>query len=237
MGESVPRILLTGPPRSGKTTLACRLIQELAGRGTNVGGFITRELREDGKRTGFTVAEIGGRSALLAHVTLPEGPRVGRYRVDVAAFESIALPAIERARDAGVAVFDELGLMELLSPPFIASFTQFLDCDVPLVATIHARTHPVTDAIRRRPGIQLLQVRPETSSALLARLTAQLALCRTRARPAAMPQPEHRAAFMRKPADSADPISYDGALDPAGHAPVYEQASSAVPITQICARS
>jgi nucleoside-triphosphatase THEP1 len=101
MHTAVPQILLTGPPRSGKTTLICRLVHELSTRGVQVGGFVTREIRAEGERVGFTVAEIGGPRALLAHVALTEGPKVSRYRVDVAAFEGLALPAIGRATRQG----------------------------------------------------------------------------------------------------------------------------------------
>jgi len=55
----------------------------------------------------------------------PKGPIVGRYHVDVAAFEGLALPAIRRAaRRGGVVIIDELGQMELFSPAFIASFNR-----------------------------------------------------------------------------------------------------------------
>lgn len=171
----VPRILLTGPPRAGKTTLVRRLAQELAASGVVVGGFVTQEIREEGQRAGFTVEEIGGAQALLAHVALAEGPRVGRYRVDVAAFESLALPAIDRAAQrGGVVIIDELGQMELFSPAFIHSFDQLLGQAIPLVATIHARQHPVTDAIKHRPGVELLEVRRGNAEDLLGRVIARL---------------------------------------------------------------
>jgi nucleoside-triphosphatase len=176
MVTAVPRILLTGPPRVGKTTLVHRLAHDLAARGVAVGGFVTREIREEDQRVGFTVEEIGGGAhALLAHVARSEGPRVGRYRVDVPAFEGLALPAIERAMQrGGVAIIDELGQMELFSPAFIHSFTQLLGQAIPLVATIHARQHPVSDAIKKRPGIELLEVDRGNAGDLLARLISRL---------------------------------------------------------------
>jgi nucleoside-triphosphatase len=175
MVTAVPRILLTGPPRAGKTTLVCRLAQELAAGGIAAGGFVTREIREEGQRVGFTVEEIGGTQALLAHMALAEGPRVGRYRVDVAAFESLALPAIDRAAQrGGVVIIDELGQMELFSPAFIHAVNQLLGQVIPLVATIHARQHPVTDAIKHRPGIELLEVHRGNAGDLLEHLIARL---------------------------------------------------------------
>jgi len=69
---------------------------------------------------------------------------VGRYHVDVAAFEGLALPAVQRAAlRGGVAIIDELGQMELFLSAFISSFNRLLDLAVPLVATVHARQHPV----------------------------------------------------------------------------------------------
>ncbi len=166
MRMAVPRILLTGPPRAGKTTLVSRLAAELTAVGVSPGGFV---------RVGFTVEEIGGPQALLAHVSLPEGPRVGRYRVDVAAFEALAVPAIERAmQQSGVAIIDELGQMELFSTAFVRSFEELISRPIPLVATIHARLHPITDAIKQRPDIELLEVRPGNADELLARLTSRL---------------------------------------------------------------
>jgi nucleoside-triphosphatase len=185
MLTAVPRILLTGPPRAGKTTLVSRLADELAAYGVAVGGFLTREMREGDNRVGFTAEEIGGPHALLAHVSLHEGPMVGRYHVDVAAFESLALPAIRRAvQRGGVVIIDELGQMELFSSTFIDSVNRLLDEPVPLVATIHARQHPVTDAIKQRPDTELLEVRPGHADELLAHLTSRLS---SRKPPPALP--------------------------------------------------
>lgn len=174
MPTEVPRILLTGPPRTGKTTLVSRLIDAPTSRGVAVSGFLTREMREDGDRVGFTVEEIGGPRVPLAHVGFLDGPVIGRYHVDVAAFEHLALPAIQRpAHRGGVVIIDELGQMELLSSAFIGSFNMLLDQQIPLVATVHAGQHPVTDAIKQRPDIELLEVHADQADALLTHLTTR----------------------------------------------------------------
>lgn len=164
----------TGPPRSGKTTLVSRLSAELAAQNVSVGGILTQEVREAGERVGFCVSDIGGPSALIAHVGLTDGPMVGRYHVDVMAFDRLALPALERAaQQCHVAIVDELGQMELLSGPFIESINRLLAQDIPLVATIHARHHPVTDAMKSRPGIELLEVSHANAGQILADLTSR----------------------------------------------------------------
>lgn len=99
---------------------------------------------------------------------------VGRYHVDVTAFERLALPALERAaRQCQVMIVDELGQMELFSGPFIASFNQLLAQDIPLAATIHMRHHPVTDAIKRKPGVEVLEISYANSGQILTDLTAR----------------------------------------------------------------
>ena len=171
----VPRILLTGAPRAGKTTLVSQIVRELQSSGIVVAGFTTRELRERGERTGFQVEAIGDGSAVMAHVAFADGPRVGRYRVDVPAFERITLPALEQAiRSDGVAVIDELGQMELYSSAFVQAVQHLFAQDVPLVATVHAKAHPVTDALKRHPGVELLTVTRTAHEELLARVTNRL---------------------------------------------------------------
>ena len=51
---------------------------------------------------------VGGPSAVLAHVHLAGPPRVGRYGVDLTAFERVALPALGMPGAEGVMVIDEL---------------------------------------------------------------------------------------------------------------------------------
>jgi nucleoside-triphosphatase len=161
-------------PGAGKTTLICRLAEQLQAAVVPVAGFVVHEVREQDRRAGFAIEAFGGSRALIAHASWTNGPRVGRYGVDVAAFERVALPAVRRAiRGDRVAVIDELGQMELLSEDFVREVQRLFDQRRPLVAAIHLRAHPVTDAFKRRPDVQLLEVRPDNRDALLAGLTAR----------------------------------------------------------------
>jgi nucleoside-triphosphatase len=173
--NNAPRILLTGAPRAGKTTLVRRIVAELAISGIAVGGFITGELREQGRRVGFLAEAIGGGSAILAHVTRNEGPVVGRYHVDVPAFDRVALPALDRAaRECDVLVIDEIGLMELYSDAFAQAVQRIFELDVALVATVPAQKHPVTEDLKQRPGVELLTVTRGAHDAMVTRVTAYL---------------------------------------------------------------
>eukprot|EP00258_Populus_trichocarpa_P041115 XP_024457134.1 cancer-related nucleoside-triphosphatase [Populus trichocarpa] len=63
-------------------------------------GFYTREIREGIERVGFEVVTLDGRKAPLASTTIstPESirwPTVGKYKVDIASFEALALPELQ----------------------------------------------------------------------------------------------------------------------------------------------
>ena len=144
------RLLIEGRPGAGKTTAAQRLVDILRERGVPVRGFTTEEIRDGGRRVGFAVTAAGGHRAVLAHVNLDGPPRVGKYGVDLAAFERVALPALADPGTGGVVVIDELGKMELASAAFRDAVQRLLGTDCSLVATVHIHRHPFTDALKRR---------------------------------------------------------------------------------------
>jgi nucleoside-triphosphatase THEP1 len=73
-------------------------VELLVDAGVTVGGFVTHEvLGDDGRRVGFTVRDLAGPRAWLAHQDFDTGIRVGRFGVDIAAFEHVGLVALEKA--------------------------------------------------------------------------------------------------------------------------------------------
>ena len=121
-------------------------------------GFITEEIRERGERVGFRVETLAGERATLAHVNLPGPPRVGRYGVDVAAFEAVALPALDAIRDDDVVIIDEIGKMELASRRFRDRVMDAFARRVRVVATIQLAHDPFTDARRERADVEVVRV-------------------------------------------------------------------------------
>ena len=156
IGVNMLKLVVEGRPGVGKTTLVERVVASLQQGGLRVCGFTTGEIRIAGRRAGFEVEAIGGPTEVLAHVDLPGPPRVGRYGVDLAAFERAALPALQEPGD--VVVIDELGKMELASAQFVDAVHDVLAGNRPVLASVHAHRHPVTDRIKQRRGVENLRV-------------------------------------------------------------------------------
>jgi nucleoside-triphosphatase len=171
-----PRVLLVGRPGAGKTTAAARLVELLRAAGHTVAGFVTREIREQGRRVGFEIETVDGGRGLLAHVDVRGGPRVGRYGVALDDLERLAVPVIQQAPDDAIVVVDELGKMELASEPFRAAVASLLARPVAVVATVHAFHHPFTDALKRDPSVTVVTVTARNRDALPRELAARLAV-------------------------------------------------------------
>jgi nucleoside-triphosphatase len=174
MSERSLLVLIEGRPAVGKTSVARRLRELLREDGVPLRGFVTEELREGGRRVGFTIETFDGRHGVLAHVGLPGPPRVGKYGVDLAGFESLVLPALASPPRGGVVLIDELGKMELASKAFRDAVSRLLEQPVALVATVHVARDPFTDALKRRPAAELVRVTVRNRDDLPERLAARL---------------------------------------------------------------
>jgi nucleoside-triphosphatase len=134
---------------------------------------VTEELRESGRRIGFAVETFAGVRATLAHVRFSGPPRVGRYGVDLHAFERMALPALE-ADAADLILVDELGKMELASAAFRATVSSAFQGKLPIVATVHVARHSFTDALKSDPDVETVRVSQRNRDDLPRQLTERL---------------------------------------------------------------
>lgn len=156
---AVPRVLLTGRPGCGKTTVVRRVVERVGAE--RCGGFYTEEVREGGRRIGFDVVPLGGRRVPLARLGAA-GPRVGRYGVELERFEDSALSALEAATTGSgrIIILDEIGKMELLSQRFRSVVASLMSRDAtqPVLGTILSSRHPAVEPLRHRPDIQIIAV-------------------------------------------------------------------------------
>jgi len=163
------KILLTGRPGVGKTTILIETIRELEGRGLKVGGMISREVRDGSVRVGFEISDLAsGQKGWLAHVDHPEGPQIGKYRVNLKDLVEIGVNAINRAApDSTVSVIaiDEIGPMELYSEDFKTAVEKAVEAEKPLIGTIHYKARStLIDRIRSRSDVKILEITHDNRS-------------------------------------------------------------------------
>jgi nucleoside-triphosphatase len=167
------KLLLTGSPGVGKTTVIQKVISGLQ---ISTGGFYTQEMREEGRRTGFSLRTLDGAKGVLAHIDYQGSYRVGRYGVDIALFEALALPALKQALQVKeLILIDEIGKMELFSRRFQEMVLRILDQEErQLLGVIHRGRDAFVASIKRRRDVEVMAVSRANRDELPARIIARL---------------------------------------------------------------
>jgi len=168
-GYMTKRILLTGRPGCGKTTLIQRVVKDLA---LPAGGFYTKEIRERGGRVGFKLITLGGKEAVFADINFKTQQSLGKYGLDLSTLETIGIEAVRKAvRARELTVIDEIGPMEIRSAIFRDVVNEALNSRAPLLGTITARPFPFTDAIKKRHDVTLIEVCGDNREQLVSELS------------------------------------------------------------------
>lgn len=148
-------ILYTGHPGCGKSTIIEKIVQRIDRPST---GFFSREIRDRGRRTGFSITTLDGRRGILAHVNIRSHMRVGRYGVNLPDIDNIAVPSMVPANDNVVVVVDEIGKMECFSALFRETLIKVLDSPNTVVGSIALKGDAFIDAVKKRPDTLLITV-------------------------------------------------------------------------------
>ena len=167
MDRERKNILVTGLPGIGKTTLIKQLVYELSRY--SLRGFYTEEIRYKGERKGFQLVSLNGKRSILAHslhVLIDSPYRIGKYRVDVSAFDSfldsLSLPESED----GIIIIDEIGKMECLSVKFVRLIQDLLDSKNIVIATIAHTDGGIKGKIKEREDVRLFKMNLENRDRL-----------------------------------------------------------------------
>ncbi|MCD6323939.1 MAG: NTPase [Desulfurococcales archaeon] len=137
------KVLITGRPGIGKTTVFMRVVKELRRRGLDVAGFTCPEVRVGGRREGFDIIDIeSGVRVPLARVRefCESGIRVGKYCVEESSASEVGTKALEKAlAEADVIAVDEVGPMELAIPVLKERILEVLRSRKPVLAVVHRK--------------------------------------------------------------------------------------------------
>ena len=126
----------------------------------------------------------GKRAVLARKEGLPSHfPKTGVYSVDVASFESLALPTLaipeEHDKSQTVYIIDEVGRMELHSAPFKAAIelllaTANISVVGALTAAIYGHHVAFCDHIEEQEGVEVHRLTAKTRDAVLGGLLQEL---------------------------------------------------------------
>lgn len=141
-------ILITGPPKCGKTSLIKEIINYI---NIEKCGFFTEEIKEKGKRVGFKIITLKGKEGILAHKDLNSPYKVSRYSVSLHDLEEIGVKEIEESIGKKcIIIIDEIGKMELFSKRFKKAVISALESENKVLGTIMLKPDPFCDEIKNR---------------------------------------------------------------------------------------
>ncbi len=160
-------ILITGPPRCGKSTVIEKIVERIDFPAT---GFSTREIREKDRRVGFSITTLDGREGILAHQNLRSKFRVGKYGVHIKDIEAIAVPSIIPSTEGEVVVIDEIGKMECFSLKFRESLAEVLDSPNLVIGSIAQKGGAFIQGIKKREDVVVITVTPQNRDILVGKL-------------------------------------------------------------------
>ena len=162
-------IFVTGPPGIGKTSVLLRSVNGLKSRGYEIGGMISRDVREGGVRVGFEIMDFStGQRGWLAHINQPTGPKISKYRVNLTDLEAIGVSSIlDAIRNADIIIVDEIGPMELFSSGFKDAVIQAVESDKPVLGTIHfGLRNSFVSGLKNREDAEIFEVTYENRETL-----------------------------------------------------------------------
>jgi len=163
------KIGITGLPGAGKTKTLLRVIEMLGVEELKIGGMITEPIMDGRRKVGFSVCDIVSKECqVFAHTDIESRIMDGKMGVDLAKFESVAVPAIRNAcGTCDIIVIDEVGKVEVESQAFIDAVKFTLDAGKPMILTLHKKSrNPLLQDIRRRDDVRILEVTPTNRNLL-----------------------------------------------------------------------
>ncbi len=153
----VKNFLITGPPGCGKTTLIKEILKEIK---IKTKGFLTEEIRKGNSRVGFEIVSFEKKRKIFAHKNFKSPFGVSKYKIDLKAFEEVALKALgEGLKDPrALIVIDEIGKMELFSKKFQKLVIRAFNAPNKVLATIMLKPHPFCDKLKKRKDTQVFHL-------------------------------------------------------------------------------
>ncbi len=169
MAQYTEKLLITGRPGIGKTTLLKRLALRLAD--LKPSGFYTEEIRQEGIRKGFILKRLDGSlRGILAHLDIQSPYRVGKYGVDIKGLEKFLLEIETEIFHSRIILIDEIGKMECYSERFRSLVKDLLSSDRVFIATIALKGSGFMEGIKRAEGITVIELNEHNRDSIVSEI-------------------------------------------------------------------
>ncbi|TFG00474.1 MAG: hypothetical protein EU541_02230 [Promethearchaeota archaeon] len=166
------KILITGPPRCGKSTLIRKLLIQL-NEDHSLYGFLTPEVRKNGKRIGFDLKDINsGEKIPLARKgkKYDSNYKLGTYNIFIKDFNQYLSKKnyLSTKTPISILIIDEIGKMELFSELFQSILKDIFTSNLPVIATIGRNlNHPIQNFILNIGGVKIYSLNRENQENVL----------------------------------------------------------------------
>lgn len=154
MNSIIKNIFLTGAPSSGKTTVIKKVIKRLP---LPSKGFYTEEEKKEGRRVGFLMRTLDGKTGYLAHQDIVSDFHIRRYGVSIENIENIAVNSIIPIEN-NIIILDEIGKMECFSGAFKDAAVTALDSSNIVIGTITFGGGDFILEVKKRKDIEIIEV-------------------------------------------------------------------------------
>ena len=142
---------VTGRTGTGKTKVINTLHYRLSSENISMGGVLTRDIKNHGKRVGIGIHNIStGIDYEIANVNRKTGPRLQKFRINI---KNIDNHLIKELHDSSLKVdlilIDMIGPMELFSRKFCELIETLLKEDKKILCAIQTKyNHPLIKEIK-----------------------------------------------------------------------------------------
>jgi len=172
------KVLLTGRPRSGKSTL----IQATVPKSCRLGGFAVQRLTKQGETWAFRLLDLTDEPYITHLETIKEYEDIaiymaspGKWKGNTTVFNGKGKSSLDRCLEAKqLVIMDELGIFERDALDFQDSVFKVLASKLPVLGVLKDKSSPFLDRVRCHPKVSILKFPSLQAQASLEKLVQEV---------------------------------------------------------------